>query len=116
MTDKIDKELQAGLAAVLAAVRVLIAENHRAAQATAEIDWNWRRNAQGWIDHHGEQVRYAHSREGLMGLERGTTIYLGFNWFKNREWDRLNEIVAARDYNPTQPGEWSPNSIPAKKD
>lgn len=98
-------------------MRLLIAESRRAAESTAEIDWNWRRNRRdGWIDHEGEQVIYIDCWERMQGWARGTIVYLGYRWFDNPTWSRspFRQFAAAREFKLTQPAEWEPNSLPAK--
>ena len=94
-------------------MRFIVAENSRAAEATADIDWNWeRRGPLEWMDHEGERVRYASNINSLRG-HRGTVVWLGYNWFKNPElcYD-LVRFAESHDMTLKHAADWSPNALP----
>ncbi|MDE2106869.1 MAG: hypothetical protein KGL39_57165 [Patescibacteria group bacterium] len=92
-----------------------MAENHKTAHATAEIDWNWQHvGPNEWLDHEGERVRYVDHREALMGLARGTIVYQGYNYYRHRDYHEFDAIIRARGYEERKPADWAPNSLPPK--
>lgn len=73
-------------------LKFIVAGSLRDAVTTAVIDWNWQRIEQtkfrmtsGWrLD--GNVVQYLDRFERLYGI-RDTTIYLGYRWNENPEWE-----------------------------
>lgn len=64
----------------------LLAVSMRHAHLTAEIDWHWPRiGVDDFRSPEGERVRCVSDGERLRGLERGTPLYLGFEWHKARD-------------------------------
>lgn len=75
----------------------LIAENLRHADACATIDRSWRRTGSGrWTDEAGGVVEYICEERHLLGMDRGSILYLGWGWSQHR-W-LTPELIRARGF------------------
>lgn len=56
--------------------------------------WQRERGHAGrWVKPDGTKVRYAASRDALVGWQHGTRLWVDIGWWQNREWDnRLQEL------------------------
>lgn len=87
--------------------RVLVARSLQHARNSAEIDWGWRRVSSGWLDDEGVVVTYAKHAETMRGLDYGsrTVVYLGYEYWAHDDWDKIGDVVAARQYRVVTPRE-----------
>jgi hypothetical protein len=65
---------------------------HAIIELVIDRDWMRIRN-DTFVSPDGEEVRYVPDAEGLMGLERGTRLYLGFGWRERHDYQKIRDLI-----------------------
>lgn len=105
-------------------LHILLAADFRTAQASAEIDWGWRREPprQGrWLNEENEPVIFVSDMRYAYGLSDKAILYLGYGFQQRHEnteiinyWMARRRKVLEGPQRPLQPGtkpvfeEWKP--------